>query len=75
MRFLPEFFLEDFEERLKINLNLDEKNEIDTLGGFIFFLLGRIPGRGEVITYKEQLEFTIIDADTRRIKRVLVALK
>ncbi|MEC8265644.1 MAG: hemolysin family protein [Pseudomonadota bacterium] len=67
--------LEDFEERLKINLNLDEKNEIDTLGGFIFFLLGRIPGRGEVITYKEQLEFTIIDADTRRIKRVLVALK
>ena len=62
--------LEDFEERLKINLNLDEKNEIDTLGGFIFFLLGRIPGRGEVITYKEQLEFTIIDADTRRIKRV-----
>ena len=38
--------IEDFEERLKVNLNLDDKNEVDTLGGFIFFLLGRIPGRG-----------------------------
>ena len=67
--------IEDFEERLKLNLNLDDKNEVDTLGGFIFFLLGRIPGRGEVINYKKKLEFTIIEADTRRIKRVLVTLK
>tara|TARA_B100001939_G_C16853142_1_gene578399 strand:+ start:103 stop:939 length:837 start_codon:yes stop_codon:yes gene_type:complete len=67
--------VDDFEKRLEVNLNLDEKNEIDTLGGFIFFLLGRIPGRGEVINYKNKLEFTIIEADTRRIKRVLVTLK
>ena len=67
--------IEDFEERLKLNLNLDDKNEVDTLGGFIFFLLGRIPGRGEVINYKKKLEFTIVEADTRRIKRVLVTLK
>ena len=67
--------VEDFEKRLEVNLNLDEKNEIDTLGGFIFFLLGRIPGRGEVVNYKNKLEFTIIEADTRRIKRVLVTLK
>jgi len=67
--------IEDFEERLKVNLNLDDKSEVDTLGGFIFFLLGRIPGRGEVINYKKKLEFTIIEADTRRIKRVLVTLK
>ena len=67
--------IEDFEDRLKVNLNLDDKNEVDTLGGFIFFLLGRIPGRGEVINYKKKLEFTIVEADTRRIKRVLVTLK
>ena len=67
--------VDDFEKRLEVNLNLDEKNEIDTLGGFIFFLLGRIPGRGEVINYKNKLEFTIIEADTRRIKRILVSLK
>ncbi len=67
--------LEEFEKRLSVNLNVDEKDEIDTLGGFIFFLLGRIPGRGEVLSYKKNIEFTIIEADTRRIKRILVTKK
>lgn len=67
--------LEEFEKRLSVKLNIDEKDEIDTLGGFIFFLLGRIPGRGEVISYKKNIEFTIIEADTRRIKRILVTKK
>ena len=63
--------LEEFEKRLNVKLNIDERDEIDTLGGFIFFLLGRIPGRGEVVSYKKNIEFTIIEADTRRIKRIL----
>jgi len=67
--------LEEFHEKLGVNLQSNEKEEIETLGGFIFFLLGRIPGRGEVINYKKNLEFTIINADTRKIKRVLVTLK
>ena len=67
--------LEEFEKRLSLNLNIDEKDEIDTLGGFIFFLLGRIPGRGEVLSYKKNIEFTILEADTRRIKRILVTKK
>tara|TARA_B100000035_G_C20898000_1_gene508059 strand:+ start:47 stop:889 length:843 start_codon:yes stop_codon:yes gene_type:complete len=67
--------LEEFEKRLSVKLNIDEKDEIDTLGGFIFFLLGRIPGRGEVVSYKKNIEFTIIEADTRRIKRILVTKK
>ncbi len=67
--------LEEFQEKLGISLKIKEKEEIDTLGGFIFFLLGRIPGRGEVINYKKNLEFTIIDADTRKIKRILVTIK
>jgi len=67
--------LNQFQEKLGISLKLDEKEEVDTLGGFIFYLLGRIPGRGEVINYKKNLEFTIIDADTRKIKRILVNIK
>ena len=67
--------LEEFEKRLNVKLNVDERDEIDTLGGFIFFLLGRIPGRGEVVSYKKNIEFTIIEADTRRIKRILVTKK
>jgi len=67
--------LEEFEKRLSVNLNTEKKDEIDTLGGFIFFLLGRIPGRGEVVSYRKNIEFTIIEADTRRIKRILVTKK
>ena len=67
--------LEEFEKRLNVKLDIDERDEIDTLGGFIFFLLGRIPGRGEVVSYKKNIEFTIIEADTRRIKRILVTKK
>ena len=67
--------LEEFEEQIGVKLKIEKKDEIDTIGGFIFFLIGRIPGRGEVISYNKELEFTIVDADTRRIKRILVTLK
>ena len=67
--------IEEFEKRLNVNLRIDKKEEIDTIGGFIFFLLGRIPGRGEVVNFNKILEFTILEADTRRIKKILVCVK
>ena len=67
--------LEEFEEQIGVKLKIEKKDEIDTIGGFIFFLIGRIPGRGEVINYNKELEFTIVEADTRRIKKILVTLK
>ena len=67
--------LEEFEKEIGVKLKIEKKDEIDTIGGFIFFLIGRIPGRGEVINYNKELEFTIIEADTRRIKKILVTLK
>ena len=67
--------IEEFEKRLNINLKIGKKEEIDTIGGFIFFLLGRIPGGGEVVNFNKILEFTILEADTRRIKKILVCVK
>ena len=67
--------LEEFEKEIGVKLKIEKKDEIDTIGGFIFFLIGRIPGRGEVINYNKLLEFTIVEADTRRIKKILVTLK
>ena len=46
--------LDDFEKRLEVNLNLDEKKRDRHTRWFYFFLLGRIPGRGEVINYKNK---------------------
>ena len=48
----------------------EEDEEIDTLGGLIFMLTGRVPLRGEVIGHESGAEFEIVDADPRRIKRV-----
>ena len=52
-----------------------EKEDIDTVGGLVFNLLGKIPNRGEVINHKSGLEFTILDADTRKIKKIQVNVK
>ncbi|UMY18868.1 hemolysin family protein [Methylobacterium organophilum] len=44
--------------------------EIDTIGGLIVTLAGRVPSRGELIAGPGDLEFEVLDADPRRVKRV-----
>ncbi|HWL55056.1 MAG TPA: CBS domain-containing protein [Paracoccus sp. (in: a-proteobacteria)] len=61
--------LEDVEAETGLRLALEDE-EIDTLGGLIFMLTGRVPVRGEVIPHESGVEFEIIDADPRRVKRV-----
>ena len=49
--------------------------ELDTLGGLVFTLAGRVPVRGEVVSSKllPGYEFLITEADQRRIKRMKIA--
>jgi len=49
--------------------------DIDTLGGLVFTLLGRVPARGEVVTDPGGLEFEVLDADPRRIKKLKVVVR
>ncbi|MEQ3710115.1 MAG: hemolysin family protein [Tateyamaria sp.] len=69
--------VDEFEEEVGISLtthdDVDEE-EIDTLGGLVFMLAGRVPGRGEVVQHPDGPEFEVIDADPRRIKRLRVRL-
>ena len=64
--------IEDLEERLGPVLSGDERDEdIDTLGGLVFTLAGRVPIRGELIAHEPSgLEFEVLEADPRRIKRI-----
>ena len=64
--------IEDLEKRLGPILTDEERQEdIDTVGGLVFTLAGRVPIRGELIPHEESgLEFEVLEADTRRIKRV-----
>lgn len=52
----------------------EDDEEVDTLGGVVFMLAGRVPARGEVIRHPSGAEFEVIDADPRRIKRLRVRL-
>ncbi|WP_208347996.1 hemolysin family protein [Pseudaestuariivita rosea] len=67
--------LEDFEGAIGQSLtdhdDIDEE-EIDTLGGLVFMLTGRVPARGEVVVHPAGPEFEVVDADPRRIKRLRV---
>jgi magnesium and cobalt transporter len=60
-----------FEERMGPILSADERDaDIDTVGGLVFTLAGRVPAKGEVISHPSGLEFRILDADARRIRRL-----
>jgi CBS domain containing-hemolysin-like protein len=50
----------------------DSGEDVDTIGGLVFGLIGRIPVRGELIATPSGYEFEILDADPRRIKRLRI---
>ncbi|MBI1179072.1 MAG: CBS domain-containing protein [Alphaproteobacteria bacterium] len=65
--------IEDLEAHLDLDLLPDDQEDyIDTLGGLLFSLAGRVPVRGEVIEHPAGVEFEVVDADARQIKRVRV---
>ena len=64
--------VEEFEEKVGSVLGEEEREAIVTLGGLVFALAGRIPARGEMVKHPSGLEFEVVDADPRRIKRLRV---
>jgi magnesium and cobalt transporter len=65
--------VEELEQRLGLQLLEEERREdVDTLGGLIFTLLDRVPARGEVVRHPAGIEFEVLDADPRRVKRLTV---
>ena len=67
--------VEDFEERLNVRLTDEEREaDIDTVGGLVFTLAGRVPARGEVISHSSGVEFRVLEADARRIRRLRAKL-
>jgi magnesium and cobalt transporter len=67
--------LDDFERVAGVRLVDPElAEEVDTLGGLVIRLAGRLPARGEVVPHPDGHEFEVVDADARRIKRLRVRL-
>jgi magnesium and cobalt transporter len=61
-----DFLVEDAEEGIA--------RDIDSLGGLVMSLLGRVPLRGEIVTHPDGTEFQVLDADPRRVRRLRVTL-
>ncbi len=64
----------ELEEKIGPILTDEERDEdIDTLGGVVFWLADRVPARGELIEHEEtSVIFEVLDADPRRTKRLKV---
>ena len=72
--------VEVFEKHFNVKLNVEEFEDIDTIGGLVFSIAGRIPIQGEILKHDFKLmndgmqpfEFKILDADMRKIKRLKI---
>lgn len=66
--------VEKLEEALGQQLSDDPEVDVDTLGGFIFSKLGRVPVRGEVLMLNSAIKAEILLADPRRIRQVRLSI-
>ena len=70
--------LETLEDVLHLVFDETVFEDIDTLGGLVFAIAGRVPQRGEIISHQlpdgPPVEFVIRDADPRRIKSLDIKL-
>ncbi len=65
--------IDAFEARLGEIRTADERQaDLDTVGGLVVALAGRVPGRGEILAHPSGLEFEVLEADPRHLKRLRV---
>jgi CBS domain containing-hemolysin-like protein len=65
--------VKELEERLGQKLlKAEEETDIETLGGLVFAIVGRVPARGELVRHPSGFEFEVLDADPRRVKKLRV---
>jgi CBS domain containing-hemolysin-like protein len=50
----------------------DAASDVDTLGGYVVNLIGRVPVRGELVPGPDSFEFQVLDADPRRVKKIRI---
>ena len=69
--------LREFKEETGLDLTNEESidaEEIDTFGGLVFMLAGRVPVRGEIVPHPHGMEFEVVEADPRRVKKLRLRL-
>ena len=63
--------LDSFEEETGVRLEADDE-EIDTVGGYVVSLAGRVPQRGEIIASPAGFDIEVTEADARKVRRLRI---
>lgn len=68
--------IEEVEEKIGRSLLAKTKHteDVDTLAGLVVTMLGRVPVRGETVSHPAGLDFVILEADRRRVKKLKIKL-
>jgi CBS domain containing-hemolysin-like protein len=64
--------LEAFTEETGVRLEMEEDEDLDTVGGYVVSLAGRVPRRGEIIACPSGLDIEVTEADARKVRRVRI---
>lgn len=64
--------LGEFERESGMVFSDEDRGEVETLGGLVVAAAGQVPIRGQLVRHVSGLEFEVLDADPRRIKRLRV---
>ena len=60
----------DLEDFFKIKIKLSKQEEIDTVGGLVFYIANKVPKKNEIFTFNNELQFKVLNANERRIIRL-----
>ena len=61
------FKIEELEKYFDMDINLKNDDEIDTVGGMLFYIANKVPKNNQIYKYENNLQFTVIKATARRI--------
>jgi len=59
--------IEDLENFFGIKITLDAEQEIDTVGGMLFFIANKVPKNNQFFTFNNELQLKVVKASDRRI--------
>jgi len=62
--------VDEINEAMKIELPDD--GDFDTIGGFVFTELGRVPLAGDIVDWQQTVQIEVLEASQRRIERVRI---
>ena len=64
------FKIEELEKYFDLIISLKHEDEIDTVGGMLFFIANKVPKNNQIYKYENQLQLTVIKASARRIESI-----